>query len=112
MIRSRSGENKTRFYWLAAVVISLSGWVVVGVMASAIDELKMSAEIAAKESAQWKRLAGKAYTEMLKASHDASKGNFLIPAGSRVDCEITKTDLSGKTNVSCNEKVVYPPADF
>lgn len=70
------------------------------------------ANSAEAELVTWKRQAGQAYTERLKAKAGANTAGILIPTGSRIDCKMSNETVDGNTLVQCEDGLIYPPTEF
>ena len=102
-------ERKTL---LASVLLAIAGWLTAAALATSVGDLKLRAASAEDDAATWKRQAGKAYSELLKAKAGTGSTTTLIPAGARIDCTIRTTVIDGKTISKCEDGTIYPPRDY
>ena len=60
----------------------------------------------------YKQAAAKAYTQMLMAKGRAGDSAALIPAGTRVECNMTYSQIAGKPVGKCEGPLFFPPRIF
>ncbi len=108
--------NKDRKLLLAAAAAATAGWVCTAILATAlvvkVGHAEWRAENAEADAATWKRQAGKAYTELLKARAGTDKMPALIPVGARIDCTMKMTTVDGLTTAKCEDGTIYPPRGY
>ena len=98
--------NKDRKLLLAASGVAAAGWLCVAVL---VAEIGLSA---LKVADGWKKQAGRAYTELLKARAGTDSTAALIPAGARIDCTMQMTTVDGRAIAKCEDGTIYPPRDY
>lgn len=101
----------------ATIVFAVVGWLTVAglvmIVGSALErEATAKSDAAAwkRDAAAWKRQAGKAYSELLKATAGTNNSTLIIPAGSRVECAMKEEN--GKANINCGKGTIFPPTDY
>lgn len=92
--------------------LALVGWAAAIGLGAAIGAARLHAFVAERDAANWRRQAGKAYTEMLQARAKASGSAVIIPAGSRIDCTMTTLVSEGRTVAKCENGTFYPPSSY
>lgn len=97
---------------LSAIFLAVVGWVTAVVLLISIGSFKLRAVSAENEGATWKRQAGKAYNEMLKARTGTNNTAVLIPKGTRIDCKMNIVTENNKTFGDCVDGTFYPPRDY
>lgn len=94
----------------ASIIFAVAGWLTVAGLATVLGaalEREVSAE---RDAAAWKRQAGKAYTELLKATAGTTNGALIIPAGARIECGVKEGE--GKALIDCGESTIFPAMDY
>lgn len=99
---------------LASIVLAIAGWLTAAVLATSVGVFRLQAASAEADAKNWKRQAGKAYTEVLaaKAGTGGKTAAALIPAGARIDCNMNMRVVDGHTISKCEGGVIYPPHDY
>lgn len=95
---------------VASIIFAVAGWLTVAGLATVLGaalEREVSAE---RDAAAWKRQAGKAYTELLKATAGTTNGALIIPAGARIECAVKEGE--GKALIDCGESTIFPAMDY
>ncbi|ELL8195826.1 hypothetical protein RX235_004719 [Salmonella enterica] len=108
--------NRNRKLLLAAAAGATAGWLCTIILATSlvvkVGHAERRAESAEADAATWKRQAGKAYTELVKARAGTDNAAVLIPAGTRIDCTMQMTTVDGLTTAKCESGTIYPPRDY
>ncbi|PVZ84183.1 hypothetical protein C9426_24055 [Serratia sp. S1B] len=102
------GERK--LLWVS-IGFAVTGWLIVGTFAVDRDDLKQKVASVEQDAANWKKQAGKAYTELLKARSGSDSQRVSIPSGARIECQMKK-NLDGNTVAQCEDGLVYPPEEY
>jgi hypothetical protein len=97
--------NREKTILLVSILFGAAGWFTAAEMATSASAFKLRAMNAEADAADWKRQAGKAYTEMLQARAVAKSAAVLVPAGARIECTM-------KTTSKCEDGTIYPPRDY
>jgi hypothetical protein len=97
--------NREKKILLVSISFAVAGWFTAAEMATSVGAFKLRAMNAEADAADWKRQAGKAYTEMLQARAVAKSTAVQVPAGARIDCTM-------KTTSKCEDGTIYPPQDY
>ncbi|EBU5243456.1 hypothetical protein CYN59_22415 [Salmonella enterica] len=107
---------RNRKLLLAAAAGAVAGWFCTAILATSlvvkVGHAERRAESAEADAATWKRQAGKAYTELLKARAGTDNTAALIPVGARIDCVMQMTTVGGLTTAKCEDATIYPPRDY
>lgn len=97
------------------ILLTVAGWIGAAggwIGATVAWQRTRSAE---SDAANWKRQAGKAYTELLaaKSSASGSKG-ILIAPGTQLACTMATKVVDGRTISDCVDGSVtlYPPKEY
>ncbi len=99
-------RNRSRL-WIA---LAVAGWLTTGVLAVTNGTPQRQSVPVDEDAVYWKRQAGKAYTELLKARAGPDAQRVLIPAGARFGCTMQEnTTVEGRTMASCQDGIIYPP---
>lgn len=104
--------NKDRKLLLAASGVAAAGWLCVAVLVAEIGSSEKRTQDALKVADGWKKQAGRAYTELLKARAGTESTAALIPAGARIDCTMQMTTVDGRAIAKCEDGTIYPPRDY
>lgn len=94
--------------WL--MVCSLIGYV--GVLRGETIIAQRDAATSAASIGHYKRVAAKAYTEMLVAKGGTADSKLLIPVGTRIECNINYKVVAGKTVGNCEGPLLLPPSTY
>jgi hypothetical protein len=100
---------RTRVLVVSATLAAL-GWSTAALLTAYVVKLKASEAIAEHEATNWRRKAGKAYTELLTARPRRSDGTIIVPAGTIIRGS-TAIDASGHPKINF-DGVLYPPANY
>ncbi|RDE60943.1 hypothetical protein [Aeromonas veronii] len=101
---------KERKMLVASIIFAVVGWLTVAVLVMLVGESQEREASAKSDAAAWKRQAGKAYTELLKATTGTTNGSFIVPAGARIECAMKEEN--GKAKVDCGEGTIFPAKDY
>lgn len=106
--------SRERTVLLTAVLLAIAGCLTTAVMATVASEAKQRAASAEADAKLWKRQAGKAYTEMLAVTSGAGalSNAILIPAGTRIECNLNSQVGNGRNVSTCEGATIYPPRDY
>ncbi|PNE59916.1 hypothetical protein A8H39_01855 [Paraburkholderia fungorum] len=96
------------------VAVGAMGWLCTAGLAMYAAKMRISEALAERDAANWKRQAGKAYTQLIAARAGHADGKFLLPAGSRIEGTMTTKEVNGRAVASLNVSgtVFYPPKDY
>lgn len=108
----KSQMTRERKILLSSIVIAVVGWLTAAVLILSVGTLKQRAVSAEEDAEIFKRQAGKAYTELLKARAGADSTTALIPAGTRIECIMRTNVDDGNTVTKCEDGTIYPPLDY
>jgi hypothetical protein len=112
-------ERSVKLALCALLLLSCAGWgttvifasYIVGVRAQAISaERELDAARASVDF--YRKSAAKAYTQMLISSDHTVPGRVPVPTGTRVDCEMTYTQIAGRTVGHCEGLLLLPPPGY
>lgn len=104
--------TRERKILLASMVLAVTGWVTAAVLMTNVGTYKLQAERSESNATNWKRQAGKAYTEFLKSSSAPGSATFLIPVGASIQCNTNANPDNSKAIIDCNNAIIYPPKEF
>lgn len=111
-IDERKYMTREKKILLSAILLAVTGWLMTAILLSSIGVFKLRSVNAESDAANWKRQAGKAYTELLKARAGVDSTGALIPKGARIDCTMAISTVDGRTVSKCENGTIYPPRDF
>lgn len=95
---------------LVAATLAVFGWSTAALLTAYVVKSKASEAIAVREAANWRRKAGKAYTELLAARPRQSDGTIIVPAGTIIEGS-SASDPSGHVKINF-DGVLYPPSNY
>ncbi|ATW34869.1 hypothetical protein [Candidatus Williamhamiltonella defendens] len=104
--------SREKKFLLALIVFAIIGLLAVAVLATTLVNFKVRMISAEDNAFTWKRQAGKAYTELLKARAGTDHTETLIPVGSRIDCAMKADTFDYPAIAKCEDGVVYPPREY
>ena len=112
-------ERPVKVALCGATLTAFAGWAVAAAFSGYITVLRVdtiAAQLEAKTATAsidfYKQAAAKAYTQMLMAKGRAGDSAALIPAGTRVECNMTYSQIAGKPVGKCEGPLFLPPRSF
>ncbi|ONC41629.1 hypothetical protein AQ914_18240 [Burkholderia pseudomallei] len=112
-------ERPVKLALCTVVAVGGAGWAIAAASLGYIGALRGEVLAAQHDATDarasidfYKQVAAKAYTQMLVAKGHAGDSGVLIPVGTRVECNMTYTQVAGKTVGHCEGPLLLPPRGY
>ncbi|MBN3761264.1 hypothetical protein [Burkholderia sp. Ac-20365] len=105
-------ERKQNRLVLVLALVGFVGWVAAVGMAAAAAKARVAETLANAQAADWKRQAGKAYTELLAARSGMPDGSIVLPAGTQISSTYEMVTENGRAVARWTNAAIYPPKGY